>query len=85
MAEYDLVVRNVDVVRHDRSEPERSDIAISSGRIARVAPRIGRTAARDEVDGEGMLALPLTRSSCLSCCGGPPGALTSITRSTWPR
>jgi allantoinase len=58
MAEYDLVVRNVDVVRHDRSEPERSDIAISSGRIARVAPRIGRTAARDEVDGEGMLALP---------------------------
>ena len=55
---YDLLVKNVRVVRHDRPEPEAADIAVTDGRIARVAPGIDASEARTVVDGGGKLAFP---------------------------
>jgi allantoinase len=54
---YDLLVKNVRVVRHDRPEPETADIAVTDGRIVRVAPGI-EDDARTVVDGGGKLAFP---------------------------
>ena len=58
MVLYDLVVRNVDTVRHDQPEPSRADIAISSGKVARVAARIDPSDAEDTLDGTGLHAFP---------------------------
>ena len=58
MPHYDMIIRNVQVVRHDRGEPERADIGITGGRIATVAPRLPATDADDVFDGGGLLAFP---------------------------
>ncbi|MGW0589498.1 dihydroorotase [Streptosporangium sp. NPDC002607] len=58
MTEYDLLVKNVRVVSHDRDEPVEADIAIKDGRIARVEPGLDASAARGVVDGAGKLAFP---------------------------
>ncbi len=55
---YDLLVKNVRVVRHDRPEPETADIAVTDGKIARVAPGIDASEVRTVVDGGGKLAFP---------------------------
>ena len=55
---YDLLVTNVRVVRHDRPEAERADIAVRDGRIVRVAPGIDPSEAAAVVDGGGKLAFP---------------------------
>jgi allantoinase len=55
---YDLLVMNVRVVRHDRPEPETADIAVTDGKIAKVAPGIDPGEARTVVDGGGKLAFP---------------------------
>ncbi|KAB1910200.1 dihydroorotase family protein [Micromonospora tulbaghiae] len=58
MSTYDLLLTNVRVVRHDRPEPELMDIAVTDGRISRVAPQIDRAEAAQVVDGGGRLAFP---------------------------
>jgi allantoinase len=58
MASFDLLVKNVRVVRHDRPEPEALDIAVLDGRIARLAPAIDAAEARTVVDGGGKLVFP---------------------------
>jgi allantoinase len=58
VSEFELIVKNVRVVRHDRSEPFEADIAVRDGRIAQVAPGLDATTARTVVDGEGKLAFP---------------------------
>ncbi|WP_326641679.1 dihydroorotase family protein [Streptosporangium sp. NBC_01755] len=58
MTEYDLLVKNVRVVSHERDEPIEADIAIKDGRIARVEPGLDTSAAREVVDGGGKLAFP---------------------------
>ncbi len=55
---YDLLVKNVRVVRHDRDEPETADIAVTDGKIAKVAPGIDASEAATVVDGGGKLAFP---------------------------
>lgn len=55
---YDLLVTNVRVVRHDRPEPETADIAVTDGKIAKVAAGIDPAEARTVVDGGGKLAFP---------------------------
>ncbi len=55
---YDLLVQNVRVVRHDRPEPETADIAVTDGKIAKVAAGIDPSEARTVVDGGGKLAFP---------------------------
>ena len=58
MAQFDLIVKNVRVVRHDRAEPEVADIGVVDGRIARVAQGLDPAEARTVVDGGGKLAFP---------------------------
>ncbi|BCJ62433.1 dihydroorotase [Micromonospora endophytica] len=58
MSSFDLLLRNVRVVRHDRPDPEAADIAVADGRIVRVAPGIDPEQATTVVDGGGRLAFP---------------------------
>jgi allantoinase len=54
----DLLITDALVVNHDRPEPERLDIGISGGRIARIAPSIPPDEAATVVDAAGRLAFP---------------------------
>ena len=58
MTPFDLVIKNVLVVRHDRPRLEAADIAVTDGRISRIAPDIDPSQARTVVDGGGKLAFP---------------------------
>jgi dihydroorotase-like cyclic amidohydrolase len=49
----DLLLKNVNVVTHDRDEPVAADIAIADGRIERV--RTGLPGAARVIDGGGRL------------------------------
>ena len=57
-AKYDLVVKNVRVVRPLQKDVPRCDVAIKDGRIARVAADIPAADGRETFDGKGMLAFP---------------------------
>jgi allantoinase len=55
---YDLILRDVRLVRPRRQAPEPVDIAIQSGKIATVAPRLDASRANNVIDGKGRLAFP---------------------------
>lgn len=55
---YDLVIRNVQVVRPDHDDTISADIAINDGKIAAIAPGIDPADARRVVDGAGRTAFP---------------------------
>jgi len=55
---YDLLVRNVRVVRPNKTSVQKSDVAIKDGKFARVAREIPAEEARKVVDGKGLLAFP---------------------------
>ena len=54
---YDLLIKNVRVVRPGESAPRESDIGVSGEKIAAVAPDLG-TDAKKIYDGKGWLAFP---------------------------
>ena len=56
--EFDLLLKNVRVVRPHGNVVFDADIAVSDGRIARVAPAIDATRAKAVHDGQGRLAFP---------------------------
>ncbi len=56
--EYDLLIRNVRVVRPHGNAVHEADIAVRDGRVARVAPAIDVARAREVHDGKGRLAFP---------------------------
>lgn len=56
--QYDLLIKNVRVVRPQAAMVEEGDIAIRDGRIARVAPAIPADAAKEVFDGRNQLAFP---------------------------
>jgi len=58
MSEFDLLVKNVRVVRPDSSGVADLDIAVSGGRVARLTPGIDPALAATVVDGGGKLAFP---------------------------
>jgi allantoinase len=58
MSSYDLVIRNVRVVRPGQAEAIDADIAVTDGRIALVAPGIDAAQATETYDGAGRLAFP---------------------------
>jgi allantoinase len=58
MATYDLLVKDVRVVRPGREEVEALDVAVSGGRFAALAPWIDAAEAATVVDGRGRLAFP---------------------------
>jgi allantoinase len=55
---YDLLVRNVRVVRPNKASVQKADVAIKDGKFARVARDIPADEARKVVDGKGLLAFP---------------------------
>jgi len=54
---YDLLIKNVRVVRPGERAPREADIAITGEKFARVAPNL-RTDAKQVYDGKGRLAFP---------------------------
>lgn len=56
--EFDLLIKNVRVVRPHGNEVHAADIAIADGRFAKVAPAIAAERAKEVVDGRGRLAFP---------------------------
>ena len=58
MVPFDLVIKNVLVVRHDRPRLEVADIGVTDGRISRIELGIDPTQARKVIDGGGKLAFP---------------------------
>ncbi|HMA08006.1 MAG TPA: dihydroorotase family protein, partial [Ramlibacter sp.] len=57
-ATYDLLIKNVRVVRPHGNAVHESDIAIKDGKFAKVAPAIDVTLAKTVHDGKGRLAFP---------------------------
>lgn len=55
---FDLIVKNVRVVRPDRTEVESLDIAVEDGVISRLAASIDPSEAARVFDGGGLLAFP---------------------------
>jgi len=55
---YELLVKNVRVVRPNKASVQKADVAIADGKFARVAREIAAADARKVVDGKGLLALP---------------------------
>ena len=55
---YDLLVKNVRVVRPNKSQVQKLDIAIADGKFARIARAIPPGEARKTVDGRNRLAFP---------------------------
>ncbi|HSN72892.1 MAG TPA: hypothetical protein VLT59_15355, partial [Steroidobacteraceae bacterium] len=56
--QYDLLIKNVRVVRPGKATVQKSDIAIAKGRFARISRQIDAGQARKVVDGKGRLAFP---------------------------
>ena len=56
--QYDLLIKNVRVVRPGAAMVETGDIAIKNGRFARIAPVIPAELAREVFDGKNRLAFP---------------------------
>ena len=55
---YDLLIKNVGVVRPRAAMVEEADIAISGGKFARIAPGIPAASAKEVFDGKNRLAFP---------------------------
>ncbi len=55
---YDLLVKNVRVVRPNKAAVQKADVAIADGKFAKLGREIAVTDARKVVDGKGLLALP---------------------------
>lgn len=55
---YDLIIKNVRVVRPNGNAVHEADIAITAGRFARIAPGIDPLLAKQVYDGGGRLAFP---------------------------
>ena len=55
---YDLLIKNVRVVRPHGNAVHEADIAVAKGKVARVAPAIDVSEAKEVYDGRGRLAFP---------------------------
>jgi allantoinase len=55
---YDLLVKNVRVVRPNAAMADEADIAISKGKFAKIAPGIPAASAKEVFDGRNRLAFP---------------------------
>lgn len=58
MPQYDLIIRDVDLVDPDSDEPRRADIAVAGGVVAAVGENLDTADAAETVDGAGLLAFP---------------------------
>ncbi|MFC1670149.1 dihydroorotase family protein [Spirochaetota bacterium] len=58
MAELDLIVKNVQVVRPNQDKVEKMDLGIKDGKFVKIAPEIKPDEANEVFDGENKLAFP---------------------------
>jgi len=58
VAKYDVILRDVELVRPDVEGTERTSIAVTDGKIAAIAPEFDPADAAEVVDGGGKLAFP---------------------------
>ena len=58
MSTYDLVIKNVKVVRPDQESAESLDIAIKDGKFAAIEPAIDAASAAEVLDGQGKHLFP---------------------------
>ena len=58
MSGYDKLIRNVRLVRPNRSRVEEADLAIRDGRFVAVAPRLASGDGTEEIDARGLMAFP---------------------------
>ncbi len=58
MPQFDLIIKNVRLVRPNQTGVESADIGIKDGRFARIAPHIEASEAAQIYDGRGLLAFP---------------------------
>jgi allantoinase len=79
--QYDLLIRNVRVVRPLQSMVEMQDIAVKGGKIARVEAGIAPEAAAESVDGRGRLAFPGLVDPHMHCGIYSPLAEDAVTES----
>lgn len=56
--QYDLLIKNVRIVRPNADSVEASDIAVKDGKIMRIGPGIETDASAEVYDGQGRLAFP---------------------------
>jgi len=78
---YDLLIRNVRVVRPKKSSVQRLDIAVADGRFAKVAKGIAPAEAKQVVDGRGRLAFPGLVDPHMHCGIYSPLAEDAVTES----
>lgn len=55
---YDLIIHDVELVRPNRQETEKTDIAIKDGKVAATAPGMDKNLAAALYNGKGYLAFP---------------------------
>jgi allantoinase len=55
---YDLLLKDVRIVRPNRAAVQRGDVAVKDGRFAKIGRGIAPAEARRVVDGKGLLAFP---------------------------
>lgn len=58
MATYDTIIKNVRVVRPNKTDTPTQDIAIKNGRFALIADSIEASEAETVIDGNGLMAMP---------------------------
>jgi allantoinase len=89
---YDLIVKNVRVVRPQGSAVHEADIAIRGGKFARIAPNLDPRSAKSVHDGKGWLAFPgvvdahmhagiyspLAEDAVSESCAAAQGGVTSM-------
>jgi allantoinase len=64
---FDLLIRNVRVVRPHGNVVHEADIAVTNGRVAKVAPAIDATGAKSVYEGKGRLAFPGVVDAHMHC------------------
>jgi allantoinase len=78
---YDLLIKNVRVVRPRKSSVQKLDIAITGGRFAKVARGIAASEAQQVVDGKDRLAFPGLVDPHMHCGIYSPLAEDAVTES----
>ena len=56
--DFDLVIKNIKVVRPSATIVDDVDIAIKNGKFAKIAPNISVGKAKNQFDGKGRMAFP---------------------------
>jgi allantoinase len=78
---YDLLIKNVKIVRPRKSATPKADIAIVGGKIKKIAAGLKAADAREVVDGRGRLAFPGLVDPHMHCGIYAPLAEDAVTES----